>query len=242
MGREFSVNHPLLYILAGLCILVVILQSIAFFRRAYKRALELGYTKERLKKISITAAIFSIAPAVAIGIGIITLAGTLGIPLPWERLSVVGSIVYELSAATTAATAVGANLGESLNAQQFSTIAWTMTVGIAVGLFIIPVFCKKTTNALSKAEKKDKVWGGHLVNAIFFGLVATFVGQALSGVTLNAAGRVTALVLVVSAVVMLILGVLKKKFKWDWLNDYALPICMVIAMASAIPLSNLLGA
>ena len=32
-----------------------------------------------------------------------------------------------------------------------------------------------------------------------------------------------------------------KKLKWKWLNDYALPICMVIGMAAAIPLTNWLG-
>jgi uncharacterized membrane protein len=32
-----------------------------------------------------------------------------------------------------------------------------------------------------------------------------------------------------------------KKLGWKWLNDYALPICMIAGMAAAIPLSNLLG-
>ena len=237
MDKSFSVNHPLLYILAGLAVLVVMTQSVVFFRKAWKRALELGFDKSRLKKIATTAAIFSIAPAVAIGIGIITLSGTLGIPLPWLRLSVVGSIVYELSAAGTAASALGTALGNELTAQQFSTIAWTMTIGITTGLVLIPAFCKSTLNKVQNVGNKDKRWGEHFINAIFFGLIATFVGNGLSGVTLEASGRVSALVLVISALVMLICGWAMKKFKWTWLNDYALPICMVVAMASAIPLS-----
>lgn len=237
MTKEFSINHPLLYVLAGLCVLVVVIQSIVFLKKAWKRALELGYTRDRLKKIAVTAAVFTIAPALAIGIGIITLSGTLGIPLPWLRLSVVGSIVYELSAADTAAAAVGTKLGGVLTAQQFSTIAWTMTLGIAIGIVMIPGFCKKTTSVIGNAGKKDKRWAELLLNAIFFGLIATFVGQGLSGVTLNPEGRVTALVLLVSALVMCVLGVCKKKFGWDWLNDYALPICMVLGMAAAIPFS-----
>ena len=32
-----------------------------------------------------------------------------------------------------------------------------------------------------------------------------------------------------------------KKLNWKWLNDYALPICMVGGMAAAIPLTALLG-
>ena len=234
---EFSVNHPVLYILAGLCIAVVIVQSIVFLKKAWKRALELGYSKEKLNKIVKSSIVFTIAPAIAIGIGIITLAPTLGIPLPWLRLSVVGSIVYELSAADTAASAMGISLGQKLTAQQFTTIAFTMTTGIITGLILIPLFCKKTVTGISNVGMKDKKWGEHFSNALFYGLIATFVGQGLSGVTVSASGRVQALVLLISALVMCLCGLLRGKFKWKWINDYALPICMVVAMACAIPLS-----
>ena len=241
MEKTFSANHPLLFLLAGLAVLAVVVQSAVFLRKAWKRAIELGYSKRRLRSVATTAAIFSIAPAVAIGIGIITLSGTLGLPLPWLRLSVVGSIVYELSAADTAANAVGATLGSPLNAQQFGTIAWTMTIGITTGLFLIPTLCEKTLNKVQSVGKKDNAWGEHFINAIFFGLIATFVGNGLSGVTLSVEGRVTALVLGVSALTMCACGFLRNKLGWKWLNDYALPICMIVAMASAIPLSAWLG-
>ncbi len=237
---EFSINHPVLYILAGITVALVLLQSIVFLKKAWKRALELGLTKEKLKEVAKTSAVFTIAPAVAVGIGVITLAPTLGIPLPWLRLSVVGAITYELSAADAAANAVGAVLGQELTAQQFSTIAWTMTAGIITGLVLIPIFCRSYTSNLSSAGMKDKKWANHFSNALFFGLIATFVGVGLSGVTVNGEGKVKALVLLTSAVVMAILGVLKGKFKWKWVNDYALPICMIIGMAVAIPLTALL--
>lgn len=233
----FSVNHPVLYILAGLCIIAVIAQSVVFLKKAWKRALELGYSKEKLNKIVKSSIVFTIAPAIAIGIGVITLAPTLGIPLPWLRLSVVGSIVYELSAADTAASAMKITLGQSLTAQQFVTIAFTMTTGIITGLVLIPGFCKKTVTGMSSVGMKDKKWGEHFSNALFYGLIATFVGQGLSGVTVDSKGKVQALVLLISAVTMCACALLRGKFKWKWINDYALPICMVVAMAAAIPLS-----
>ena len=49
MDRNFNVNHPLLFLLAGIAVLVVAIQSVVFLRKAWKRALQLGYTKERLK-------------------------------------------------------------------------------------------------------------------------------------------------------------------------------------------------
>lgn len=237
MDSTFSINHPILFVFAGIAVLAVILQSAAFLVKAWKRALELGYTKAQLKKIVISSVVFTIAPAIAIGIGIITLSGTLGVALPWIRLSVVGALVYELSAAETAAASLGVELGEALTAQQFTTIAWTMTVGIMTGLILIPAFCKKTTQGISSIGTKDKAWGEHFSNAIFFGLIATFVGVNVSGVTVDSAGRITALVLLVSALVMCVLGFLRSRLKWTWLNDYALPICLVISMAAAIPLT-----
>lgn len=237
MDKTFSINHPILFILAGAAVAAVLAQSAVFLVKAYRRAVELGYSKEKLKKLIISSALFSIAPAVAIGIGIITLSGTLGLPLPWLRLSVVGSIVYELSAAETAASSLGAQLGSNLTAQQFTTIAWTMTIGITTGVVLIPACCKKYTGSINNVGNKDKVWGEHFVNAIFFGLIATFVGVGFSGIREGGSGIVEALVLVVSAVVMCVCGVLRNKLGWKWLNDYALPICMVIAMASAIPLT-----
>ena len=241
MDNNFSVNHPLLYLLAGLAVLVVAIQSVVFLRKAWKRALELGYSRERLKKIAVSAAIFSIAPAIAVGIGVITLSGALGLPLPWLRLSVVGAIMYELTAAETAASALGTTLSGALNAVQFSTIAWTMTVGITTGMVLIPAFCEKTTNGITKIGMKDKKWGEHFVNGLFFALIATFVGNGLADVTKGGSGLVSALVLLVSAVVMVICALLRNKLGWKWLNDYAVPICMVVSMAAAIPLTALLA-
>ena len=234
---NFSVNHPVLYILAGLCVIAVILQSVVFLKKAWKRALELGFSKEKLNSIVKSSIIFTIAPAIAVGIGLFTLIPLLGIPLPWLRLSVVGALTYELPAAEAAAKAMNIEVSTGLTAEQFTTIAWTMTVGIITGLFLIPIFCKKEVTGLSSANMKDKKWSDHFSNALFYGLIATFVGQGLSGVTVSSEGRVKAIVLAISAIIMAVCGFLKGKFKWDWINDYALPICMVLSMALAIPLS-----
>lgn len=241
MSTSFNVNHPLLFVLAGLAVLVVGIQSVVFLRKAWKRAIELGFAKEKLKQLAVSAAVFSIAPAIAVGIGVITLAGSLGLPLPWLRLSVVGAIVYELSAASTAASALGTSLTSTLTATQYSTIAWTMTIGITTGLILIPLFCERTLNGVTKIGMKDKKWGEHFTNALFFGLIATLVGSGVAEVRKSGAGIVSTLVLVISAVLMVICGLLRKKLKWNWLNDYAVPICMVVSMALAIPLNALIA-
>jgi len=234
MEREFRTNHPLLFLLAGLAVAVILAQSVFSFRRAWKRVRELGLDQAKLKRTVISTAVFSVAPTLAVGIGVFALAGGLGLPLPWLRLSVVGAVMYELSAAATAADSLKIQLGETLNAVQFSTIAWTMTVGISAGLFLIPLFCKRTLNRIRTA---DDLWRQYLGNAVFMGLVATFAGVNFSGVTKGGGETVKALVLVLSACLMELCRFVGKKMGWKWMNDFALSICMVLAMTAAIPLT-----
>ena len=54
-------------------------------------------------------------------------------------------------------------------------------------------------------------------------------------------GLVPVFVMIISALLMCVCGVLINKLKWRWLNDYALSICMIVGMAVAIPLTSLLG-
>ena len=75
---EFSINHPILFIMAGILVAVVLGQSVYFLVKALRRAKAIGMDMSRLTKTIRSAAIFTIAPAVAIVISIITLSTTLG--------------------------------------------------------------------------------------------------------------------------------------------------------------------
>ena len=99
---EFNVNHPILFVLVGIIIAAVLGQSVYFLLKSVRQAKKIGMNMEKIKKTIITAAIFTIAPAVAIVITVISLSQSLGIALPWLRLSVVGSLSYEAIAAANA--------------------------------------------------------------------------------------------------------------------------------------------
>ena len=88
----FSTNHPILFVLAGILVAVVLAQSVYFLVKAVKRSKAIGMDQKKIKKTIRTAAIFTIAPAVSIVISVIALSKSLGLPLPWLRLSVVGSL------------------------------------------------------------------------------------------------------------------------------------------------------
>ena len=68
---EFSVNHPILFVMVGIIILAVLAQSVFFLLKAWRRGKELGMDPKKLRKIATTASVFTIAPAVAIVISIL---------------------------------------------------------------------------------------------------------------------------------------------------------------------------
>ena len=107
---QFSVNHPILFVIVGIIIAAVLGQSVYFLIKAYRRAKEKGMDMKKINKTILTAAIFTVAPAVSIVITVMALSKSLGIALPWLRLSVVGSLSYETIAAANAASGMGVTL------------------------------------------------------------------------------------------------------------------------------------
>lgn len=266
---NFSPNHPLLFVMVGIIIAAVLGQSVFFLIKAWRRAKEKGMDMSLIKKTIITAAIFTIAPAVSIVITVISLSQSLGIALPWLRLSVVGSLSYEAIAASNAASGMDTTLADligNINASQYVTIAIVMTVSIMVGIWLVPVIAKKYQNGLVSFENKDKKWSDILQNSLFIGMISAFVGfvfcdvsrlwsesarevvttnnitgEKITKIFTSTSGLVPVIVMAVSAACMCICGILINKLKWKWLNDYALPICMVIGMVVAIPVTAWLG-
>ena len=47
---EFHVNHPILFLLAGILIAVVLAQSVFFLVKALRRSRELGMDQTKIKK------------------------------------------------------------------------------------------------------------------------------------------------------------------------------------------------
>ena len=248
---EFSVNHPILFVMAGFLVAVVLGQSVYFLVKALRRSKQIGMDQSKIRKTIKTAAVFTVAPAVSIVISVITLSKSLGLPLPWLRLSVVGSLSYEAIAASNAVSAMGLTLGkiESLTAQQFVNVTLVMTISILLGIWLVPAIGKKLLGGMSSLENRDKKWAEIFQNAMFIGMISTFLGFVfcdfsrlwIPGDYSPTSGLIPVCVLVVAAVVMVICGLLMKKPKFAWLGDYALPISLILGMASAIPITAWLG-
>ena len=151
---EFSINSPIIFAMVAMVIGVVIAQSVFFLAKAYKRGLELGMEKSVLNDTIKRSAIFTIAPAVAIFMGVVSLVDMLGVALPWLRLSIIGAVTYELPAAEQALAALGVD--RVSNATQYVTIAFVMTFGIAIS-FRYKISKQKQTEILKFNQKYKDV-------------------------------------------------------------------------------------
>lgn len=232
---KFSTNSVFLYAIATFVIVFVLAQSIFFLVRAYRRGKQIGISREKLRKTIISTSVFTIAPALSILLGVVTLSKFLGIPLPWIRMSVIGAITYELPAATSTANALGVSLSEMItDPKVFSAIAWVMTLGIMPSIILPPILMKKIRGGILKIQNKDSKWGDLFMTSMFLGMISAFLGMVFADIRLGFEGWIPIFVLLVSAAIMAFCGLLIKKFNIKWLETYAMAISMLGAMVFAV--------
>ncbi len=224
----------------------VIIQSLFFIKKAWGRATELGINKETLKSTVTSSIVFTIAPALAILATVFVLQKALGYVLPWIRLSVIGNLAYE---STAASSVLGGNLGQEVtDPTQFGAIAWVMTIGSSLPLFLLPFLCKKIHKkiggAINNSDSKIGKLGDYISAAAFIGIVAAFVAQSIMGMKKDApessAGFLSIATLICAIVIYIILELVAKKFKLVKFEPFIMPIAMFGAMAMAVLFTNIL--
>lgn len=238
-----------LMIALALCVVAfVIAQAVFFLVRAIKKAKKLGIEGSVIKNTVISSSLFTIAPAISIVATVLTLSAGLGYVLPWIRLTVIGNISYEVTAATNATEAyglIGGIANEINDPEVFGTVAWVMTLGSIMPLILIPIFLKKVQNKIGKAVSKNNAWSSVMSAAAFIGLIAAFVARAIAGkgvsdIIGDGAGVLSVAALVFSVVLMLILQKIADAKGWKWLESFAMPFSMIGAMALVILLAQVL--
>ena len=193
-----------------------------------------------------------ILPSISILIGVVALSGTLGIPLPWIRLTVIGALHYEGVAAGTAYP--DATL-TTMTPEMFVTIAFVMTLGILSGpLYCLFGFKAYDKKVLAKArdeqeieiddtnpeenKKEKKSFGPILFNAVFIAMISAFLAEDIAKLfsddTKPIDTYVPTVVIIVTFVSMAIFDFIEKKFKQKWLGSFSLGLSMIIGMAVAV--------
>ena len=243
-------NDKFMYLLVLAVIIFVCAQALFFMRKAWARGKELGISTDKLKNAVTSSAIFSFAPAIGIAITVISLSVALGYVLPWIRLTVIGAIQYETTAAEIAIEAAGLSGGISTpvtDEKLFVSIAWVMTLGSIIPLILIPIVLKKIQKGVSGVAAKNNKWMDIMTSAAFIGLISAFIGRGLAGmgsadpdkltgkeIIGDGAGVLSVAALISSVGFMLIFTLLNRKLKKNWIDALAMPVSMVLAMAVVV--------
>ena len=235
-------NSPAMYAVVAFAILSVCAMCVYFMVKSWRAGVRVGMDKKVLKKAIVSSATFTILPAFSILLGVIALSGSMGIPLPWLRLSVIGNLQYEVNVAQIASTGVGLSGLKitEMTAEAFVTIALVMTAGILGGallcLFTLKAYAKKLSGKPKAAGATKKTFGDWAMVAMFAGMCAayigSYVGQAAQGMLLP---LMTA---VVAALAMCVCEWFERKKNCVWLENFDLAASMLVAMAVAVLLGR----
>lgn len=237
-----QLNSGPMYLICGSIVAFVAIVCIIFLVRAYKAGKELGMDTTKMKRTIISSATFSLLPSIGILLGVIALSGSLGTPLPWLRLSVIGALHYETQIAQAAAEQTGMSTlsASEMTPSSFVTIALLMGICIMWGMVLSIFLNKKYTRRLNQSKGGSGAgFGDVAMTAMFIGLVSTYIGRYLGGfVSENGlftfTGDITPLiVMAVSALVMAIFIQLMKRKSLAWIDSFSIAGSMIAGMAAA---------
>lgn len=153
----FNPDSWVMYLMYALIVVFISAEAIFYLVKSVKKAKQIGMDMTKIKKVIKTSASFSVLPAIGIGIGVVTLIGSLGITVPAIRLSVIGALQYETQMADGAAKAITGStdgltklIARGVTAQDYATIVTLMTVAIIAGPVLVVLFYKKLQPKLAK--------------------------------------------------------------------------------------------
>ena len=239
-----QLNSPGMYLICGAIVAFIAVVCVIFMVRAWKAGKALGMDTVRMKRAITSSVTFSILPSVGILLGVLALSGSLGLPWPWLRLSVIGALHYETQVADAAAEQLGIRLGsDAMTVQAFSTIALLMSVCIMWGMILASLFSRRYLSRLQGCEpgkRKQGGFGDHAMVAMFIGMVSAYIGSYagafVSGEGLfSFRGAWTPLVVVsVSAAAMAVFTWLAEKKNMQWLDNFSIAGSMLLGMLAAV--------
>lgn len=268
ISASADINGAWMFVLYACVALFVIVQSTVYLVSSLRRAKKINMDMGKIKKVITSSAVFTILPSVGIFIGVVILAGAVGIPLASIRLSIVGSLQYETLAADTVAGQVqgGAFSGLSdliaagaVDAKTFVTFCFAMSFGIIWGPLFCLFFYKKFQPKMLTMASKSSSSGStaFIFAAVFIGMVLAYLSVALAEPFYLIGGRkpivgkigdeyagvfYPLIAVVVSAVSSFIFEYLIKKKNQKWLENFALAFSMLLGMSAVAGVNAILVA
>ena len=219
-------NSLPMWLACGSAVALVIVQALIFVKKAIGAAPEVGVTKDQVNKAIKSAALTSIGPSIVVLSGMLSLLVSVGGPMGWMRLSVIGSVMFESIAAGIGTGSVGVQLGvDELTPLALTMAVWTMFIG-SVGWVIFSTFAADKMDKIQAKLAGSNPAGLTIISSgAIIGVFAAMVSQKLVALDKNA------LATVLGAVLMFVMMQLTKGEKYAKLREWNLTIAILVAMA-----------
>lgn len=197
----------------------------------------MGLTDKQMKSAIKSSAITSIGPSIVILSGMLSLLISVGGPMAWMRLSLIGSVMFESIAAGIGTSSVGIQLGaDTLTLEALTMAVWAMILG-SVGWVIFATF------SADKMEKvQDKLAGGDpkklmvIATAAIIGAFSAMSAQHITKIVDLSTGALqikyspNAVACVLGAIIMGVLMTISEKKNIKWLKEWNLTIAILGAL------------
>jgi len=225
MQDYLSIANSLgMWLACSVVVLIVIVQAVRLSMISFSAGEKIAMPKSDMILALRTGFISALVPSIAILVGMIVLIPRLGVPFPWMRLSVIGSVIYELYAAGIAASEMGLEGIGGFDGQSYALAVWTMSMGFIFCLLFVAFFTPKLKTIKDKLAGGDDGWMTVMNTAALFGAFGYLWAQSIArgGHSLNAFAG--------SFVFMVLMQLMIKYLKQSWLKEYALSLSIIIGM------------
>lgn len=227
MSFKEIASSNLLWVMVIIGIILVAAITLYYYVICHNHAIKSGVSKKSMKAVVKSSIFFSIVPSLAIVAGLASLVVVIGIPYGWFRLSVLGSVTYEIMSANLALGALGLDVNHA-NAEAFGLMAWAMCIGITITMIFNIYLAKRIHMGTLKLGAKDQKWAPLSQNVFMTALMCALVVPLIFG------GAVSLLTFVSSIVIAMIINLIASKTRAAWLNQFVLAFSLIGAMASSV--------
>ena len=226
-------NLPIFWVLASVTVIISFVQALLYIRQSFAATKACNLDPALPKTAMRIGLVSAIGPAAGVFIVMVGLMASIGGPMAWMRLSIIGAAATELTAANLAAESMGLTLGGEGYGLLALAVGWfAMALNGSGWLILTGIATPALETMRDKMSGGDPKWLGVMSAACSIGIFGYLNANSAvnPGVGLKVAPSVTILI---SALAMIAINKLIVP-KMPKLAEYALGIAMIIGIATGI--------
>jgi len=230
-------NGAGMWLACSVIIVIVLVQAVRLSMIAFRAGDAIGMPRPQMALALRTGIISALVPSIAVMVGLVVLIPRLGIPFPWMRLSVIGSVIYELLAAGIAATEMGLEgISGEFDGVVYSLAVWTMSMGFIFCLLFVAFFTPRMKRIKDRLAGGDEHWMSVMNLAALFGAFGYLWAQSIARGGYSLIGFTGGFACMVS------LQLVIRRLNQSWLKEWALSAAILAGMAAVGIVHHTVGA